>query len=119
MGGKDAFPHPPHHWRPSVWHGVCALLFPLLPLAASAQDAQIDLSGLNFFRRIEETRPYQREAWLQATLVFLIPLAVSIPLSFFQRNMDANVVLAIYLVWPLSLLLYAALSTNFERLAAS
>src|SRR5258708_11738526 len=79
---------------------------------------KIDLSALNLFRRIEAIRPYQREARLQAVLVFLISLVVCIPLSFFQPkpNMDATLVLSIYLVLPLSLLFYAILSKDFDQI---
>ncbi|MDQ2905928.1 MAG: hypothetical protein M3Y81_20590 [Chloroflexota bacterium] len=59
------------------------------------------------------------EARLQATLVLLIPAAVNIALSFFQQDIDAKVILSIDLILPLSLLLYAIVSTDFERLVAS
>ncbi len=80
---------------------------------------KIDLNGLNFFRQIEGTRPYQQEAWLQAALVLLIPAVVNIALSFFQQDVDAKIILSIELVLPFFLLLYAIVSTDFERLVAS
>jgi hypothetical protein len=81
------------------------------------KEQKVDLSGFHLFRRIQAIRQYQREAQLQAVLVFLIPLMVCIPLSFFQQNMDNTIVLTMYLVLPLSLLLYAILSKTFDHIA--
>ena len=75
---------------------------------------KIDLSVLNFFDSQKEVKPYQREAWLQAILVFFLPAIVAIPFSILQHNSDSNVAPTVYLLFPLSLLLYALLTKDFE-----
>ncbi len=75
----------------------------------------IDLSGLNFFRKHRAPRPFQREAWLQAAMLLLIPL-VAVPLSFLQTRLENDIALSLYLLWPLSLFLYALLSRDFNQL---
>lgn len=75
----------------------------------------IDLSGLNFFRKHMATRPFQREAWLQAAVLLLIPI-VAIPLSFLQTHLENNIALSLYLLWPLSLFLYGLLGKDFNQL---
>jgi hypothetical protein len=79
------------------------------------KEQKIDLHALNFLRRLEAIKPYQREGWLQAGLVFLPIPVVSLPLSFLQSYLDATTALSICLVWPCSLLLYAILSKDFDQ----
>ncbi len=89
----------------------------------------IDLSGRNFFRRSVKNWPYQRERWLQTTVLLWLPflsLLIHILLQLIvmgkmdygdYQSLNDTLSLTGQLGWPLALLLYALLSKDviFQR----